>query len=454
MTMRHLTETVLGLYALDPSVVANRTSVEAHLTACADCRSALGTIRMFDAALADVDTWPAISSDASASAAIEQLRAFVARAAEEDRDALRLLADYDKPDDAPRFVWADIPSRTEYQTGGVARLLCKRANAMCTRKPLYALALAEAAVRISASLPDATYPRGTIHELRGEAWKEQANALVSLGRFDEALKALNFAEAEYRHLPHGGLGLVAVTYVRATILYEQEHLEAADQLARESAEAARHLGSTDRCMRALHLQGEIRRQYGDLSGAIDIFAKVLRYGEEISDQRWIAREERALGVCHIEMMNAAEAMRHLQASLRLCSGMDFAVEATLTQWAIARLTFLQGNRDEAVRRLRVVVGDLTHQGMLTDAALAAVHLAEILHATDRTREIPKLLAGVVQTFVDAGMLSGALAAIAYLKEASTAGTVTSATFSYIGKFIARAERQPSLRFAPPPESPV
>lgn len=454
MTKRHTSEAVLGLYALEPELVLNRADVEAHLAVCGHCRSALGAIKTFDAALADTETWPAISADAIRSAAVEQLRAFAARSAEEDRDALGLLAEYEEPDAAPRFVWADIPNKPEYRSGGIARLLCKRANGMCTRKPLYALALAEAAVRISADLPDATYPRATIHELRGEAWKEQANALVSLGRFAEALEALARAEGEYRQLPHEGLGLVAITYVRATILYEQEQLEAADQLARESAEAALHLGSTDRCMRALHLRGEIRRRCGDLSGAIDLFSMVLRYGEETSDQRWIARETRAIGVCQIELMNAAEASRHLDTSLRLCTGMDSAVEVTLTQWAIARLTFLQGNPEEAIRRLRGVVGELTRQGMLTDAAIAAVHLAEILHATDRTREIPRLLAGVVQTFVAAGMLSGALAALSYLKEASTAGTVTPATFSYIRQFIARAERQPALPFAPPSVSPV
>jgi tetratricopeptide (TPR) repeat protein len=454
MTGRHLTEAVLGLYALQPTLVPNRADVELHLAVCNDCRTALGAIRTFDAALADVDTWSAVPDDTSVSVAVESLRAFASRAAEEDRDALVLFAEYDEPDAAPRFAWADIPSKPKYRTGGIARLLCKRANGMCTRKPLYALALAEAAVRISADLPDATYPRATIHELRGEAWKEQANALVSLGRFDEALDALANAEGEYRQLPHEGLGLIAITYVRATILYEQEQLDAAGQLARESADAAMHLGSTDRCMRALHLQGEILRRCGDLPGAIELFASVLRYGEEISDQRWIARERRALGVCHLELMNPAEASRHLYTSFRLCTEMNSAVEVTLTQWAIARLIFLQGNPEEAVRRLRGVVGELTNQSMLTDAALAAVHLAEILHATDRTREIPRLLSGVVQTFVSAGMLSGALAALSYLKEASTAGTMTPATFSYVRQFIARAERQPAMPFAPPPESLV
>jgi tetratricopeptide (TPR) repeat protein len=207
-------------------------------------------------------------------------------------------------------------------------------------------------------------------------------------------------------------------------------------------------------MRALNLQGEIRLRRRDIHGAIDVFTKVLRHGEETGDRVWIAREARALGVCHIELMNAADASRCLQMSIQLYAAMDSALEVTRTQWAIARLTFLQGNPDEAVRQLRLVVRELTSEGMLTDAAIAAVHLAEMLHATNRAREIPKLLAGVVQTFVAAGKLSGALAALAYLKEASQTGTMTQATCSYVRQFIARAERQPALLFAPPPESPV
>jgi tetratricopeptide (TPR) repeat protein len=454
MTGRHLTEAVLGMYALEPSATLNRPAVEAHLAACHDCRTALGEIKSFDAALAEPDAWPARSADRHDSAALAELRAFASRSADEDRDAVRLLAEYEDPDSAPRFAWDDIPGKPKYRTGGIARLLCKRANAMCTRQPLSALTLAEAAVRISADLPDASYPRATIHELRGEAWKEQANALVSLGRFNEALAALAHAEGEYRRLPHEGLGLVAVTYVRAFILCEQEQLDAADRLARESADAALHLGSTDRCMRALNLQGEISLRRGDLLGAIELFTSVLHYGEETSDRVWIARETRALGVCHLELMNPAEASSHLHTSLRLFTEMDSAVEVTRTQWAIARLTFLQGNPDEAVRRLGGVVGELTNEGVLSEAALAAVHLAEMLHAMNRTREIPKLLAGVVQTFIDAGKLSGALAALAYLKEASTAGAVTPAVFSYVRQFIARADWQPELHFAPPPPPPV
>lgn len=449
MTVRHPTEAVLGMYALEPSAMPNRPAVEAHLAACDDCRTALGEIKAFDAALAEPDAWAARSAHPRGSTALAALRAFASRSAEEDREALRLLAEYEDLDAAPRFPWADIPSKPKFRTGGVARLLCKRANGMCIRKPLYALTLAEAAVRISADLPDASYPRATIHELRGEAWKEQANALYCLGRFDDALAALACSEKEYLLLSHEGIGLTAVRYVRASVFYAQEQLDAADQLASESAKAALHLGATDRYMRAQHLRGEIRFHRGDIAAAVELFDSVLRYGKSQNDAVWIARESHNLGICYVELANAPEADLHLSTALRVFTELNFAAEVVRTNWTSARLTFLQGNPREAIRRLREVIRSLTREGMLTDAALAAVHLAEMLDATDCRSEIPKVLGDVVQTFIGAGKLTGALAALAYLKQAAADSSVPSSVFSYVRMFITRADRQPELLFVPP-----
>jgi AraC-like DNA-binding protein len=49
--------------------------------------------------------------------------------------------------------------------------------------------------------------------------------------------------------------------------------------------------------------------------------------------------------------------------------------------------------------------------MQTDAALAAIHLAKMLDATGRQREIPTLLAGVIHTSIVSGKRSGALTAL-------------------------------------------
>lgn len=454
--MRHENENTLGLYAIDPALVPERADLEAHLSTCEQCRKLLESIRLFDASLRDPETWLDLDPPGSG-ATLEELQAFAERRDQEDQEALKLLVEFEDPDSEARlpklltsFVWTDPSRRPLYQTGGVARRLCKLAHGMCERKPLYALALAEAATAISMVLPASTYPRNSIHELRGEAWKEQANALHHLGRLTDALGALEEAEMEYRQLPHSGLGIVAVNYVRAAVFYEQEQLDIAEPLARDAAVAALHLGAIDHHMRARHLQGEIRFERQQFADAAELFASILSYGETRNDHVWIARESLTLGNCYIEMRDLDRATSYLSRASALFSDMQLSAELTRTEWALARLQFLRGNTDTALHQLRAVVESLTGHGMLTDAAIAATDLAEILNQSERGREIPKLLSGVVRTFTEAGKLTGALTALAYLKEASAANAVLPPqVFAHVRKFLARSDHRADLLFAPP-----
>lgn len=445
--MEHVDERNLGLYAIEPASVSIRSRVEAHLAVCADCRAALEELRAFDSALRDPESWTGVSS---APALPEDLRAFATRATAEDAEAAQLLDEFKEPAAAARFVWTDIPAKAEYQTGGVARLLCKMANGMCERDPLYALKLAEAATVISTELPDESYPRKTIHNLRGDAQKEQANAFFLLGRLPQAMQAITIAESEYRKLPHEGIGLVAVKYIRGFIQYEQEDFEAAERSVHDAAEAALHLGAADRYMSARYLLGRILFDRCEYVAAAGVFESILRYGEEKGDVPWIARASHVVGGCYLELGRKTEASRYLHEALRLYTDLDFGPEVTRTHWTIARLLFAEGNASQAIYRLRRTIAEFSEYGILTDAAVVAVDLAEILHATGRPREIPKVLANVVQTFMDAGKLTSALTALAYLRESATDGTMTSQLIAYVRRFVIHADRQPELLFAPPP----
>lgn len=450
--MEHFDERTLGLYAIDPTSMSRRFDIEAHVAACAQCRAVLEALRTFDSLLREPESWTGVSDVAAASP--QDLRAFAVRAAAEDAAAVQLLDEFQKPDAAARFVWANIPTKPGYQTGGVARLLCRMANGMCERDPLYALKLAEAASIISAELSDESYPRKTIHSLRGDAQKEQANAFRFLGRLPEAHQAITNAEQEYRKLPHEGIGLVAVKYVRGMIQYEQDDLEAAERSAHEAAEAALHLGAADRYMSARHLLGHVLFDRREYIAAATIFESILRYGEEKGDRVWIGRESLAVGGCYLEVGQNLEASRYLHEALRLFTELDFGSEMTRTHWAIARLIFAEGNTSQAIYRLRRTIVEFTEYEMFTEAAVVAVDLAEILHASGRLREIPKVLSKVVQTFMDAGKLTSALTALAYLKEAATTGTMSTELVAYVRRFVVRAERQPEVLFSPPPPTPL
>jgi tetratricopeptide (TPR) repeat protein len=447
--MSHLSERAIGLYAIDPARVSAREA--AHLGACDDCRAALRELHSFEELLRDPESWLGVS-EAVPRAGDDELRAFAVRSAEEDEEALRLLEEFREPAAAARFVWTDVANKPEYRTGGVARLLCRWANGMCERDPLYALKLAEAATSISQTLPDQSYPRKTIHELRGEALKEQANALRFLGRFPDALRAIAHAEAEYSELNHETAGLAAVKFVRGCILYEQEDLEAAEKAAHDAADAALRTGAADKHISARNLLGYILSDRQEHEMAARVFEESLRYREAEGDSASIARDSLSVGLCYLELSRLPEASRFLHEALRRFTELGSGPEVTRTHWALARLIFAEGNASEAIYRLRRCVREFAGFEILTDAALVAIDLAEILNTSGRAREISKVLAGTVETFMQAGKLTSALTALAYLKDASASGTMTPQVVAYVRRFVQRADRQPELLFLPPPEA--
>lgn len=436
----HISEDVIGRYALDPRLVYDVEAVEAHLRDCGDCRRSLEEIREFDNDLADDDAW-GVRDDGLAS--------FSAERAEEDAEAQELLAEFD---DAPStaFVWADLPSNRDYYTGGVVRALSKRAHEMADRDPRYALELADAAISIAQRLSEDAYPAMALHEWRGEAWKEKASALFCLGRFAETMQAVDRAEAEYKQLSHAGVGHVAVLYIRASVLYEQEDYEEASRLLDRSAAAALHLGEIDRYMAALHMRGSIYYDKRQFSDAAAMFATILRFGERENLPVWIARECLTLGSCYVDLGELQEARRHLEMALLQFTALRFDTEIARTQWALALLMFAEGKRVQAIQTLRQSVSDFSRFQMPTDAAIAAVQLAEMLHTMGRNRDIPQLLAGVVQTFTQAGKLTGALTALAYLKEAAISGRFSKPLTTHVRRYLSRVDHQPALLFAPPP----
>ena len=127
-----------------------------------------------------------------------------------------------------------------------------------------------------------------------------------------------------------------------------------------------------------------------------------------------------------------------------------SVPAAIWVPLLGLLMFADGRRVQAIQTMRRAVADFARLQVPTDSALVAVRLAEMLHVVGRDREIPQLLHGVVQTFTQAGKLTGALTALAFLKEAAASGTLTEALTSHVGRYLRHVDRQPALLFVPLP----
>jgi len=235
------------------------------------------------------------------------------------------------------------------------------------------------------------------------------------------------------------------------VFYCQERFAEAEVIAEEAERAYGHLGDDERRMRALFLRGSVKYRALDLANAIEIFHKVKDYGASAGNAHWRARAASALGWCESDGGNLGEASMHFQTALPLLREIGYANERISAEWGIATVLLRAGKTQEAIWRLRDAAAEFEACGMVTDAALVSLDIAEGLLALGRAREIVKLAARMFRVFTDAGMLTGALAALAYIKEAAAAGTLTSDDVQAVRVFLRRAERQPELLFVPPLE---
>lgn len=445
----HLTDEEVAALVEGGLSRGDRKRIDEHLAACFDCAERLATHDRLALFLRDEETWE-IASEIESQHAASRLSAFAEALRAEDAEAERLLAESEALVSPYKLVWANLHRRRRFRTGGVVRTLTRHANAECEKRPLHARNLADAAIAIAEALPSNLYPADAVELLRGNAWKERANACRYLGELKRALDDLDQAERAYRRVLCPDLHLAIVNYIRATILLDLERYDEAIALARGSAHEFARLGDTIRWTHAQLIVGVIFFESSQFADARDEFARLLRVVDMLDDLTLKARVEVNLANCEIELGEFGNASIRLCVALPLFEELALATEVARTRWTIGYLALRAGNTIDAERRLRAARDEMIRLNMGGDVSKITLDLVEALLAVGNTTEVPALLNDALRFFQEAGQLSSALTAIAYLREAVAAGRLTREMVEMVRRFIERAERKPELVFAPPP----
>jgi tetratricopeptide (TPR) repeat protein len=445
---KHIPHPELSLFAQDRLAVARGRGeeIENHIAHCADCGAAFD-FHSFEEQddLVGLAVWQPIVGSTFAA-----MSAYANQCAAEDAEADELLKDYFEK---PREAALNVRNQRKFHTGGVVRRLNAKAHELYPNNALEALIFADLAQAVADLLPDDLYPNNAVYELRGTAWKERANALVRLAEFDDALDALRQAEQAYGQLGSSGKGLAAVELVRAAVYYERGELQEAAVHVDLAEEGYSRLGLQRERMKAVLLRGEIAYEALDYVTAANTFQQIIDFGEQINDAGWIARGSYCRAACQLEQGNLSEAAMLFHKALMILRELGPASERISAEWGLARVALDGGKPSEAVHRLRDVIAQFEAIGMVSHAALAGVDLSTALLVLERWTDIVKVAAHAFRVLKKAGHLTGALTALAYLKEAAAKRQLTSGMVKAVREYLRRVEREPDLLFAPPPNTP-
>ncbi|HEY0157780.1 MAG TPA: tetratricopeptide repeat protein [Thermoanaerobaculia bacterium] len=346
--------------------------------------------------------------------------------------------------DTPREQWPSLAARPELMSSGALDRLAALGEEL-ERDPNAALAVAELATAIADALPPDSYPRVVIAQLRAHAWKDRARALCYLARYDDALSALDRAQAEL--LPLGTLAhdQAILDLVRSTVLQHLRRYSEAEALLSECRQVFTDFGDERLYRQCTVACGNLLVRRGDYRAARELLAPLIRDGDPDS----IARARFALGWSAIHLGMPEEALEHFRDAQRRSRQRGADLEAVRAAYGAGSALLHLGRLDEAVEKLRYARKELLGHALVEEAGLSALELVEVHMLRGEAEEARTLSATVVREFADAGLSRRALTALAYLNDAIAASSATPETVRNVHAYITELRHDPARELAMP-----
>lgn len=425
--------------------VPQREEMEAHAGGCAACSALRRSSKELVISLADERTWnESEPAAAPAGAVFSRIRA---AAIEHARNRARAT---EKAESLSYLSDEELVRRLhgqEHASAAMVLELGSRARGVLERDPRRALFLADLAVSLSHKLP-----RGpeNLHA-KGTAWKERGNALRFVGELNEALAAYIRSRSHFLASSVGAIDVAQTDLGRAMVLRAMGDLTAAAAIARTSAATFLEFGDARRWLHAKLLAAAITYSLGQITEARDAFLELLNAAQEQQDLESLSRLFNNLGHCYVDLGDCDAACTYLLQAIATYRELGMETEAIRTRWALAKMLLHAGRSSEADSRLAEVAEEFSSRGMLLAWALATLDRVEALLVLGRSAEVPLLLEGTLARLATSGAQRGVIMALAYLREAASAGSASTKKVTQVRAFLERLPHEENLLFLPPPE---
>ena len=332
--------------------------------------------------------------------------------------------------------------RPEWINLGMAEELGAAAHEVCSRSPEKSAALALMAVDVALEL-DESYARVNRYQVLAHGYIELANALRFQGDYQQALDALDHADAALEDamgLPREeAISILA----RATTLADMAHTKEALDLVPEAAVRFAELGDTARVAQCDLLRGIIHHRIGRPGTAAGAYRAALQQARMAGHQPTVARTHMNLGILAADNGRVREAMDALEQAQAILSD-DGTADLARGRRDIGIALLSAEKAADAIPLLREAWLEFHRLRVPAEARLAGLGLAEGYLALGRQTVARYLIGKVLQESGDSRADEHVLVALRYLAKLPHP---TRAEVKHVRSYLIRTRTEPHLPFA-------
>jgi tetratricopeptide (TPR) repeat protein len=343
--------------------------------------------------------------------------------------------------ETPRDRWMTLAHRPEFLTSGALDTLAKVA-AELERDPQESLAATALATTIAEALSSESYPEVVVAQHRGQAWKDRARAFCYVARYDEAIAALDRADASLEG--HGTLAhdRAINDFIRSIVLSHLRRFDEAQAVLESCRAVFNDHGDVHLYRKCTVAAGNLLVRRGDYRAAREVLRELLQDG----DAEATARARFALGWCAIHLGLPGEALEHFTDAARRQQGLASQLEVVRATYGAGCALLRLGRLDDAIDQLAFARAHFLEHAFVEEAGLSGLEIVEARMLRDEFDAARTLAATIVREFTEGALNRRAVAALAYLNDAIAASNATPEIVRSVHAYITELQVDPTREF--------
>jgi tetratricopeptide (TPR) repeat protein len=358
-------------------------------------------------------------------------------------DRVNRLLDMD-PKTWRSAIAADASLRTAAVVEGILAAVNKTTHLTARCLELTALAT-EIASSVESDLPPIL-----LAQIRGEAWREHAWALVNRGWYPSAEDAARCSLDYIQSYPTLATDAALAEYVLATAMFRRGASAEAAELAEKAARTFLDWGDMRRFVKARLLQGIGLFKAKRFAESVALWESLI---QEVSttDRATLAYLYNNIGGALRDLQDYERATWYLQQAMGIFEelGDQYATEVPRVRMAVARLLYQRARFDEALAEHHRARGAFAALQMGAGVAAVDLEIVEILLVTGRVAEAARLCRDLPRVFRNYGMEGNELEAGAFLMECAAMERLTVQNVVHVREYLRDLPAHPHLRFVKP-----